>query len=63
MEKKLTKAEEKKLLKIARECIVTVEDRGSLETRHSDGEDFLDIAVWELRNALEKAYRLGKEGK
>ncbi len=63
MEKELTKTEEKKLLQIAKKCMVAVEERGDLETRHSDGEDFLDIAVWELRNALEKAYRLGKEGK
>lgn len=63
MEKKLTKTEEKQLLKIAMDCITTVESRGDLETRRSDSEDFIDVAVWEIKEALERAYRLGKEGK
>ncbi len=33
----------------------------TLETRNSDGLDFHDCAVWNIRAALEAAYNLGKE--
>lgn len=51
------------LLKIAQETIVTMGKRTDLESHHSDEEDFLDIAVWELKEALLKAYELGKNSK
>ena len=63
MEKKISKAEEKKLLEIAMKNSPVIEDRRSLETAHSDSEDFLDIAVWEVRAMLEQAYLLGKASK
>lgn len=63
MEKKISAKATKALLKIAVENCVTVGDRGDLNRRYSDSEDFLDIAVWELQDMLEKAYLLGKEGK
>ena len=34
---------------------------GTLEERKSDSLDFHDVAVWGIREALEAAYRLGKE--
>jgi len=47
----------KKLLeKIAKEEI-GIE---TLETRNSDSLDFHDVAVWEIKKALELAYELGK---
>lgn len=58
---KLTKKEQRKVLEIAKRVVYGVKERGDLETRHSDGEDFLDIAVWTLREAMEEAYALGKE--
>lgn len=63
MEKKISKAEEKKLLKIAIENSPVIEERGSLETVRSDSADFLDLAVWEIRAMLEQAYLLGKASK
>lgn len=33
----------------------------TLQTRQSDSLDFYDLAVWELREALEAAYRAGLE--
>jgi len=33
----------------------------TLETRHSDGLDFHEVAVWTLRDALEAAYKIGLE--
>lgn len=35
----------------------------TLETRKSDGLDFHDLAVWNIKAALEAAYKAGKEGK
>ena len=45
------------LLEIAHRHIDRIE---TLETRRSDSLDFHDIAVWELRSALEAAYRAGQ---
>jgi hypothetical protein len=35
----------------------------TLETRRSDSLDFHDLAVWQLRAALEAAYRAGAAAK
>lgn len=44
------------LNKIARHTL----DLATLETRHSDGLDFSDQAVWNIKEALEAAYEAGK---
>ncbi len=36
-------------------------DLETLETRKSDRLDFHDLAVWEVREALERAFRAGLE--
>ncbi|MCF8152477.1 MAG: hypothetical protein K9J80_17255 [Sulfuritalea sp.] len=33
----------------------------TLETRHSDGLDFHDIAVWQIESALRAAFEAGRE--
>jgi hypothetical protein len=33
---------------------------GTLETRNSDGLDFHEVAVWEIKAALLKAFRAGE---
>jgi len=43
--------------KIAREIL----DLETLETRKSDSLDFHDMAVWEIRKALEAAYNAGRD--
>lgn len=53
----MNKATEQKLEKIAREQL----GLDTLETRNSDGLDFSDQAVWQLRKALEAAYRAGAQ--
>jgi hypothetical protein len=45
------------------QTMLSVAERGDLETRNSDSEDFLDIPVWSLKRALEEAYLLGKSEK
>ena len=37
----------------------TIRERGDLEERNSDSEDFIDISVWGLKKMLEQAYALG----
>ena len=60
---KITKKVQRQLLSIAMKHSCAVRERGDLEPRHSDSEDFLDVAVWSLKAALEDAYELGlKEG-
>ncbi|MGT2681429.1 DUF6900 domain-containing protein [Streptococcus porci] len=51
----------KSLYKIAEKNLLAVEQRGDLETRYNDSEDFLDVAVWTLQKMLEEAYELGKK--
>lgn len=53
----------KELLEIAKENSFAVYQRGDLERRGSDQEDFIELSVWSLKDMLEEAYRLGKEGK
>ena len=60
---KTNKRLEQAILKIAQEKIVPMERRGDLERHYSDEEDFLDIAVWELKDALLAAYELGRNSK
>ena len=52
MEKKLNKKQQDALLKIAMQTMLSVAERGDLETRNSDSEDFLDIPVWSLKLSL-----------
>ena len=59
----MTKKELNALLKIAKKNIVPMENRADLESHWSDDEDFLDVAVWELKAALIEAYELGKASK
>ena len=57
---KLTKKEQRKVLEIAKKHIYGVKERGDLERRYRDADDFLDVAAWCLRAALEEAYVAGK---
>lgn len=59
----MTKAELNELVRIARREIVPMEHRTDLETHRTDDEDFLDIAVWELKAAMTAAFELGKASK
>lgn len=59
----MKKEELNALLKIAQNSIVNMENRTDLERHYSDDEDFIDVAVWELKAALTAAYELGKASK
>ena len=40
-----------------------LEQRGGLDTRWNDTEDFPEVSVWGIREMLRKAYELGKAEK
>ena len=56
----MTEKQTSELLRVARETILAMENRTDLERRFNDEEDFLDVAVWELKAALTAAFELGK---
>lgn len=56
----MTKAEMKKLVKIAQENIPGLEGRPDLEAQNMDELDFYDVSVWCLKAALVAAYEAGK---
>ena len=54
----LTKKQQKALLDIAKRLMVEVENRGDLEARGCDSEDFIEVPVWGIQKAMEEAYLL-----
>jgi hypothetical protein len=50
---------EKRLEEIAR----SYTKFGDLKTRDNDGEDFKEVSVWSLREALRAAYEAGRQAK
>ena len=48
---------DRELEKIALECL----DIETLEQRYSDELDFYDVSVWGIKEALTRAYELGKK--
>ena len=51
----------KQLIEIAKRNSYSIEERGDLETRNSDSEDFIEMSVWSIKAMLEEAYELGKK--
>lgn len=49
------------LFEIAKRNIYRLEERGDLEQRFIDSEDFLDGLVWSIRKILEEAYERGEQ--
>ena len=56
---KVDKKTGKRLEKLAMQECFLIADRGGLDTRNSDSEDFLDIAVWYITRLMESAYLMG----
>lgn len=61
--KNLSAKEQKELLEIAKKAIYAIEERGSLEAKGNDSEDFIETSVWSLAEALKEAYLFGKASK
>ena len=56
----MKKTTAKKLEKIAMDASYVLNERGGLDTRHNDADDFPEVPVWAIQEMLEKAYELGK---
>lgn len=56
----LKKKNEQRVTEMALQMIPELEGRGDLEAHGNDSEDFIEISVWTLKEALVKAYELGK---
>ena len=54
---------DKKVYEIAAKHLITVQERGDLEARHSDRDDFFEVSVWALEAALKEAYEAGRNSK
>ena len=59
MTKKNMNNTDKQITEIAAKHLIAVQERGDLETRRSDSEDFIEVSVWSLKAALEEAYEAG----
>ena len=57
--KTLSKALERKVFEIAKKEVYGLDKRGNLKPHYCDDEDFIEISVWCLENALVEAYRAG----
>jgi hypothetical protein len=53
METRITKAQ---IENIVFNCFTSID---SIENQNSDRLDFHDVAIWEIKEAIETAYRLG----
>lgn len=49
------------LLDIARGSIDSLRDRSDLRQHKSDEEDFFEVSIWELEDALRMAYEEGRK--
>ena len=59
--KRINEKRDKALLEIAKKHSYAIEERGDLEKRNNDSEDFLEVSVWSLKEMLKEAYELGKQ--
>lgn len=57
----MKKVNKRKIYNIAKQHIYGLPERGDLKAHNSDREDFLDIAVWCLEDALIAAYEEGRK--
>jgi len=58
--KRINDRRDQALLEIAKKHSCAIEERGDLEKRNNDSEDFLELSVWSLKEMLKEAYELGK---
>ncbi|MBO7663778.1 MAG: hypothetical protein J6Y48_20750 [Clostridia bacterium] len=57
----LTKEQENKLEEIAMAYSIEIMERGGLDERHNDREDFPEISIWAIKSIMEEAYKAGLE--
>lgn len=57
----MNKKEYNSLNILATKLSYRLRDRGDLETKNSDMEDFIIMPIWEIKEIVVAAYILGKE--
>ena len=57
----LTKEQLKKLEEMAKDTSIEIRQRGGLDTRNSDREDFPEMSIWAITRMIETAYKMGLE--
>lgn len=62
MKQEISKATLKALEKIAMQENAAIEERGGLERKWNDTEDFPEVAVWSIEAMLVAAYKTGQTG-
>ena len=55
----LNKEQLRKLEEIAKESSIEIMERGGLDIRNNDHEDFPEIGIWAVQRMLERAYKAG----
>lgn len=61
MKTNLTEKKLAELERIAMSADYCLEQRGGIDARNNDQEDFPEVSIWGIREMLEKAYKLGLE--
>ena len=59
----MTKKEAKQIEEIAKKYIYAIEERGGLEEKGNDEDDFFETSVWSLEAALKAAFEAGKNSR
>ena len=54
---------DKTIFEIAAKHMILVQERGDLQPRHRDSDDFIEVSVWGLEAALKDAYEAGQKAK
>lgn len=62
-EERISPKDYENLLKIAKQTLPAIRERGDLETRDHDAEDFIETSVWSLKEALIQAFESGRKQK
>lgn len=57
----MNKEKEQRIIEMALRMIPALQGRDDLEECGSDSEDFIEVSVWTLKEALLAAYELGKQ--
>ena len=57
----LTKEQLQKLEEMAKDTSIEIRQRGGLDTRNSDREDFPEISITSITRMIERAYKMGLE--
>ena len=59
----MTQKEKNLITEIAKKYSYTIQERGDLESRMNDEEDYIEVSIMSIEAMLEAAYKAGKENR